>query len=88
MGPACLVVWLHNRVWVAAMRDKGDLHLRLCLSRERKQLQAPVEAAHQRQLGSLSVADLSREPAQGPFASALPISGARVLVWGEGKTHT
>ena len=50
-----------------------------------KQLWAPPQAAHERQLGPWSRANTSREPAQAALASAPSHSRARVPV--EEKTH-
>ena len=67
---------------------QGDLQPRLLLSRMRETIAGVCEAAHQRQLRCLSSADMSQEPIWVPLASALPLSGSRVPVQAEGKTHT
>ena len=55
---------------VGAVRDKGDLNPSCVWAKRGTQLQVSAQAAHQRQPGPLSVADMSQELAQ-PCFSAL-----------------
>ena len=61
--PSCPVIWLHNRAgameaWaVISVRDKGDLDLRLHLSRVRETMLVPEQATCWRQPRPLFVAN-------------------------------